>query len=115
MRSSFFGLNVAVNGLYTAHRGLDVVNHNINNVTTPDFSRQVSVQRALPAMSVYDGTGMVGTGSYAAAVERVHDDYLDFKYWSESASLGEWDVKTTQLEEIEKMLNEPRIAALIRL
>ncbi len=107
MRSSFFGLNVAVNGLYTAHRGLDVVNHNINNVTTPDFSRQVSVQRALPAMSVYDGTGMVGTGSYAAAVERVHDDYLDFKYWSESASLGEWDVKTTQLEEIEKMLNEP--------
>lgn len=107
MRSSFFGLNVAVSGLYSAQRGLDVVNHNINNVTTPDFSRQLSVQHASRAMSVYDGTGMIGTGSYSAAVERVHDEYLDFKYWSENVSFGEWEVKTTQLEDIEKTLGEP--------
>ncbi len=107
MRSSFFGLNVALSGLYTAQRGLDVVNHNINNATTPNYSRQMSVQSALPAMSVYDGTGMVGTGSQVTSVQRVHDEYLDFKYWSENTSYGEWNVKADQLQEIEGMLNEP--------
>lgn len=107
MRSSFFGLNVASSGLYTAQRGLDVVNHNINNVSTPSYSRQQSVQSASPAMSVYDGTGMIGTGSQAVAVERIHDDYLDFKYWSENIGVGEWSVKADQLEDIEKTINEP--------
>jgi flagellar hook-associated protein 1 FlgK len=107
MRSSFFGLNVASNGLYTAQRGLDVINHNINNVNTPGYSRQMSVQRASPAMSVLDGTGMIGTGSEAVSVERIHDDYLDLKYWSESDTLGEWGVKYTQLSDIEKTFNEP--------
>ncbi|HEY9062165.1 MAG TPA: flagellar hook-associated protein FlgK [Pseudobacteroides sp.] len=107
MRSSFFGLNVASNGLYTAQRGLDVINHNINNVNTPGYSRQMSVQKALPAMSVHDGTGMIGTGSYGASVDRIHDDYLDFKFWSESDTLGEWGVKAIQLMDIEKTFNEP--------
>ncbi|KNY28627.1 flagellar hook-associated protein FlgK [Pseudobacteroides cellulosolvens] len=107
MRSSFFGLNVASNGLYTAQRGLDVINHNINNVNTPGYSRQMSVQTAAPAMSVHDGTGMIGTGSLSASVDRIHDEYLDFKYWSESDTFGEWDVKAIQLTDIEKTFNEP--------
>ncbi|MDP4179501.1 MAG: flagellar hook-associated protein FlgK [Bacillota bacterium] len=107
MRSSFFALNVATSGLYTAQRGLDVVNHNINNVNTPGYSRQMSVQQASPAMSVYDGTGMIGTGSDAVSIDRIHDDYLDFKYWSESTALGEWEVKSTQLNDIQKTFNEP--------
>lgn len=107
MRSSFFGLNVASNGLYTAQRGLDVINHNINNVNTPGYSRQMSVQTAAPAMSVNDGTGMIGTGSQSVSVDRIHDEYLDFKYWSESDTFGEWDVKAIQLSDIEKTFNEP--------
>jgi len=105
--SSFFGLNVASNGLFTAQRGLDVVNHNINNVNTPGYSRQMSVQEALPAMSLLNGTGMLGTGSHSISVDRIHDDYLDYKYWSESDTYGEWYVKSTLLSDIEKAFNEP--------
>lgn len=105
--SSFFGLNVASNGLFTAQRGLDVVNHNINNVNTPGYSRQMSVQEALPAMSLFNGTGMLGTGSHSIAVERIHDDYLDYKYWAESDTYGEWYVKATLMSDIEKAFNEP--------
>jgi len=105
--SSFFGLNVASNGLFTAQRGLDVVNHNINNVNTPGYSRQMSVQEALPAMFLLNGTGMLGTGSHSIAVERIHDDYLDYKYWAESDTYGEWCVKATLMSDIEKAFNEP--------
>lgn len=107
MRSSFFGFNVALTGLYTAQRNLDTVNHNISNATTAGYSRQLGVQQASRAMALYDGTGMVGTGSEVLSVERIRDEYLDYKYWSENTSSGEWNVKKDMLAEIEKAFNEP--------
>ncbi|HEX3027932.1 MAG TPA: flagellar hook-associated protein FlgK [Clostridia bacterium] len=107
MRDSFFGLNVALRGLYTAQRNMDIVNHNLNNVNTPGYSRQQGVQAASQPLAIYDGTGMVGTGSDVVGISRVRDEYLDFKYWSESVSYGEWDIKSTQLSEVEATFNEP--------
>ncbi|MCX8129903.1 MAG: flagellar hook-associated protein FlgK [Clostridia bacterium] len=107
MREGFFGLNIATRGLYTAQRGLDIVNHNLNNVNTPGYSRQQAVQAAAKPMPIYDGTGMLGTGSDVTAINRVRDEYLDFKYWSENVSFGEWSMKSTLLEDIETTFNEP--------
>lgn len=107
MREGFFGLNVAVRGLYSAQRSLDIVNHNLNNVNTPGYSRQQVVQVAGRPMAMYDGTGMVGTGSEVIAVDRVRDEYLDFKYWSENVAYGEWDAKRALLSDMETTFNEP--------
>lgn len=107
MREGFFGLNVAVRGLYAAHKNLDIINHNINNVNTPGYSRQEGVQVASQPMQVWDGTGMIGTGSEVIDVKSTRDNYLDFKNWSESSSFGEWDTKRTQLSELEATFNEP--------
>lgn len=107
MREGFFGLNVSVRGLYTAQRGLDVVNHNLNNVNTPGYSRQKAVQVAAKPMPLFDGTGMLGTGSDVTSIERVRDEYLDFKYWSENITQGEWNVKSELLADIEATFNEP--------
>lgn len=107
MRGSFFGLNVALRGLYTSQRNLDVINHNISNVNTPGYSKQVTNQVASRPIPLLNGTGMLGTGSEVISIERVRDEYLDFKYWSESTSYGEWQAKKTVLSDIEAMLNEP--------
>lgn len=107
MSESFFGLNVAVRGLFTAQRSLDTVNHNLNNINTPGYSRQQSVQVAAKPMALYDGTGMMGTGSDVIGVKRVRDEYLDFKYWSENITLGEWGAKREVLSDIEATFNEP--------
>lgn len=107
MRSSFFGLNIAVRGLYTAQSALNVVNHNINNVNTPGFSRQQAIQSASAPMAVLDGTGMIGTGSDVTTIKRVRDEYLDFKYWSENVSYGEWAAKQEVLSDLEVTFNEP--------
>ncbi len=107
MGESFFGLNVAVRGLYTAQRSLDVVNHNINNVNTEGYSRQQAVQAASRPMAIYDGTGMVGTGADVTSVERIRDEYLDFKYWSEQTTKGEWTAKQEVLADLEVTFNEP--------
>lgn len=107
MGDSFFGLNIAVSGLYTAQRSLNTVNHNINNVNTPGFSRQNTVQKASNPYALNDGTGMMGTGSEVVSVDRVRDEYLDFKYWSENVTMGEWAAKDEVLSEIEAVFNEP--------
>ena len=107
MAESFLGLNIAVRGLFTAQRSLDTVNHNLNNVNTPGYSRQQSIQVAARPMALFDGTGMMGTGSDVIGVRRVRDEYLDFKYWSENVSLGEWKAKREVLSDIEVTFNEP--------
>ncbi|MCX7923034.1 MAG: flagellar hook-associated protein FlgK [Clostridia bacterium] len=107
MRGSFFGLNVAVRGLYTAQRNLDVVNHNLNNVNTPGYSRQKNVQVASTPIHMNDGTGMVGSGAEVISVNRVRDEYLDFKYWSENISFGEWSTKKELLSDLEAIFGEP--------
>lgn len=107
MRGSFFGFNVALTGLYSAQRSLDVVNHNISNVTTPGYSRQVALQRATKPIPMYNGTGMVGTGSEVYGVGRERDEYLDIKYWSENRTYGEWVAKQELLADMEVAFNEP--------
>ncbi len=107
MAESFYGLNVAVRGLFSAQRNLDTVNHNLNNINTPGYSRQQSIQVASRPMALADGTGMMGTGSDVTGVKRVRDEYLDFKYWSENLSYGEWTAKKEVLSDIEVTFNEP--------
>lgn len=107
MRGSFFGLNIALSGLYTAQRNLNVVNHNISNANTPGFSRQYTLQNATTPIPLYDGTGMVGTGSEVVGVKRMRDEFLDYKYWSENKTYGEWLAKKELLAEMEATFNEP--------
>jgi len=107
MGEAFFGLNVAVRGLFTAQRNLDIVNHNLNNINTPGYSRQQAIQVASRPLALTDGTGMLGTGSEVIGVQRMRDEYLDFKFWSENLSYGEWSVKKEILSELEVLFNEP--------
>lgn len=107
MGQSFFGFNVAVRGLYTAQRNLDVINHNVNNINTPGYSRQKTVQTASTPIPLFDRTGMLGTGSEVVSVERVRDEYLDYKYWSENVYYGEWNTRKSLLSDMEVTFNEP--------
>lgn len=105
--TTYMGLDIATRGLYTAQRGLTNVSHNIDNINTPGYSRQVLQQQAARPMMASDGSGMLGTGAEVSGVKRVRDEYLDTKYRSEAQALGEWDIKNTMLEEMQALYNEP--------
>lgn len=115
MQQSFFGLNIALSGLYTAQRNLDTVGHNLSNASTPGYSRQQSIQSASNPLAVMDGTGMVGTGSQVTGVERIRDTYLDFKYWSENVANGEWSKKAELMGEIQVTFNEPSKSGFVKI
>lgn len=104
---SFFGLNVATQGLYTARGALDVTAHNISNAETDGYSRQQAVQQAARPINSGTNVGMWGTGSEIIEVSRIRDEYFDFKFWDSNASLGEYKSKALHMEQIEIMFNEP--------
>lgn len=106
MRSSFFGLNVAQQGLYTARTALDIANHNISNAETVGYSRQYGVQRALTPLS-NASRGMVGTGAEISNVAQYRNEYLDYKYWNMTKDLGAYEVKYDALNQMELLFNEP--------
>lgn len=103
---SFFEFNIGVSGLYAAQRGLSVTSNNIANATTEGYSRQVLRQEASKALSGM-GVGMLGTGVTTTGIERIRDAYLDIKLWKQNASLGEYNIKTTQNSLIESVFGEP--------
>ncbi|MEY8303835.1 flagellar hook-associated protein FlgK [Anaerosalibacter bizertensis] len=100
-----YGFNSAVSGLIASQRSLYVTNHNLNNMNTDGYSRQVANQRATDPFHM-PGVGFLGTGTEIHDIERMRDSYIDLKYWNESAPMGEWEVKENTLMEIEKLFGE---------
>ncbi|MBB6216411.1 flagellar hook-associated protein 1 FlgK [Anaerosolibacter carboniphilus] len=107
MRSTFFGLNTSVSGLFASQRALDVTGHNISNANTPGYSRQrLNVTQSL-ALTLPNGQGMIGTGVDTRNIQQLRDKFLDYKYWQENTTLGKWTTRADSLEQIEAILNEP--------
>ena len=107
MASSFFGINIGQQGLYTAQTNLNVTSHNISNADTDGYSRQYTVQSATRPMGIAGKRGMLGTGSEVTNVLQHRDSYLDDKYWDMTNELGEYEIKDELLSQMEVIFNEP--------
>lgn len=103
---AFFEFNIAMSGLFAAQRGLQVTSNNITNATTTGYSRQQLSQTASTPLSGI-GVGMTGTGVSTTGITRVRDSYIDSKLWTQSAKLGEYNIKVTQNSLIEGVFGEP--------
>jgi len=105
MNSAFFELNVAMSGLFTAKNVLEVTSHNISNMATEGYTRQVAYQRANKPAATSCAKGMIGTGSEVYSVGQIRDFYLDQQYYSKNSNLGENSTKTGQINLMETIFN----------
>lgn len=105
MAATFFGLNIALQGLYTSRAGLDVTNHNIVSSGNRGYSRQVIQQRATAAIPLGTGRGMLGTGSEVYGIKQIRDTFLDRKYWNSNGTLGEYAAKNSISSQIEDIFD----------
>ncbi|RRD94370.1 flagellar hook-associated protein FlgK [Clostridiales bacterium COT073_COT-073] len=106
MRSSFFGINVAQQGLFAARGNLDVINHNLSNSSVAGYSRQYAIQKASRPMRNLH-RGMVGTGAELVTVDQHRSHYLDVKFRSFNRDLGEYKTKNEFLDQMELLFKEP--------
>ena len=104
--NTFFGLDIGKSGLYTAHSGLNTTAHNIANVETLGFTRQVIEQRAGNALRVYGRHGMVGTGVEVASITQIRSEYYDEKYRNNNSIYGSYATKSNYMSQLQSYLNE---------
>lgn len=101
MPSQFFGLNTAYTGLLNANAALNTTANNISNAETKGYSRQEVVSQASEALRVFTTYGCAGAGVDTIAIERIHDEFYDSKYWHNNTKTGEYQMKEYYMLQIE--------------
>ncbi|MGI6037270.1 MAG: flagellar hook-associated protein FlgK [Limnochordia bacterium] len=112
MRTTFSGLEIARRALQAHQRAIDVTGHNIANMNTPGYSRQVASLAAsnpypVPARNQGVGPWQVGTGVNVTEIIRVRDRFADQQIRQESQELGRWETRKNLLHQVESIYNEP--------
>ena len=106
MSSTFFGLNIAYTGMLASNAALNTTSNNIANVQTEGYSRQHVTQQAASALRVFQTYGCAGAGVETLAVERIRDQFYDFRYWNNNAKVGEYDQKYYYMQQIEAYFDD---------
>jgi len=106
MASTFFGLNIGTTGLFAAKTGLNVTAHNVANIETEGFSRQVIKQSADSPISTNNHYGMLGSGVTVNEISQMRSQYYDEKYRSNNSLSGQYESRSYFLNEVQSYLNE---------
>lgn len=106
MANTFFGLDIGKSGLYTSQSGLNTTSHNISNIETKGFTRQVIEQSAGSALRAYGRHGMVGTGVDVTSIKQTRSEYYDEKYRNNNSIYGGYSTKSNYMSQIQSYLNE---------
>ncbi|MDD1475669.1 flagellar hook-associated protein FlgK [Arthrobacter sp. H16F315] len=108
--STFGALNTAYRGLTAAQQGMNVAGQNIANAATNGYTRQRVDQSSIaaPAQGLW-GTGqpIAGQGVSVDGINRLGSSMLDSKVRSAGAQAGFASTRSTALQGIEGVLNEP--------
>lgn len=106
MPSQFFGLNIAYTGLLASNAAMNATANNIANVQTEGYSRQTVSQQASSALRVFQTYGCAGAGVETLAIERIRDEFYDFRYWNNNAKVGEYGQKQYYMQQIETYFDD---------
>ncbi|WP_217588514.1 flagellar hook-associated protein FlgK [Lentibacillus saliphilus] len=110
--STFHGLEMAKQSLFTQQSALYTTGHNLANANTKGYSRQrVNFETMSPYPSASRNRpeipGQMGTGVRAGSIERVRNQFLDMQYRSENSQSTYWGAKSNALDRLERLMNEP--------
>lgn len=106
MANTFFGLNIGTTGLYAAKSGLNITAHNVANIETEGYSRQVIKQSADVPLSTNNRYGMLGSGVAVNEITQMRSQYYDEKYRSNNAIYGMYESRSYFMNEVQSYLNE---------
>ena len=102
MGGLFGALELGRQSLAAQQYALQITSHNIANVNTPGYSRQLATFE--DTYIVQAGVGSVGMGVRVNNVETFRNRFLQLRINQETQNLGALDTRTQGLEQIESIL-----------
>ena len=106
MSSTFGGLEMGRNALNAFRLGMQTVGHNISNMNTEGYSRQRAIFRTVTPEDI-PHVGQLGQGMTITDIERIRDEFLDFQFRDEQATLGYWTKINDLYDSIQNYISEP--------
>ena len=112
MPSTFHGIEMGKRSLITNTQVLNTIGHNLNNLNTEGYSRQVVNLETyeplfMPDMTREERPGQMGQGVTTANITRVRDALLDNRIILENTNLGYFEVRNKYIEQMEMVYAEP--------
>ena len=111
INSTFGSFMTARLGMSASQKALSVVGQNIANISTPGYTRQ-----RLDQVSLNVGGGSnkysskyltnIGNGVFVTGVSQLRDPFLDKRFRTEMAQVGEYDIWSSGLGEIAEIIDE---------
>jgi flagellar hook-associated protein 1 len=98
-------LGAGQSALTAAQAGLVTTGHNIANVNTPGYSRQVVVQSASAGQDI--GVGFIGKGTEVSTIRRVFNEFLHNQVVAGETTKSSIDSYYAQIKQIDNMLADP--------
>ncbi|WP_160687328.1 flagellar hook-associated protein FlgK [Clostridium sp. C2-6-12] len=120
MSGLFDTFNVAKRGLNVHQSAINTTSHNIANANTEGYSRQravIETTKPFGGMSRFDtsGPGQVGTGAQVTTIQRIRSYFIDYQFRNENGKLGNYNVESNFLTEVEGVFGEPSDTGLQKL
>lgn len=102
MGSTFGSLEIAKSGMLTYNSALQTTAHNIANIETEGYSKQVTNTSAM--VSTSSSLIVQGSGVNVDSVTRQRNEYYDNKYQSTNATYHKYDTDTYYLDALQDAL-----------
>lgn len=96
--------SIGISGLNAAKASLDLTSHNISNVNTDGYNRQVLTQSAAPPQ--FAGYGYVGSGVDLNSVSRLYDGFMDKQLQGATAGDSGYQTQLTALNDIDNLVSD---------
>ena len=114
MVSTFHGIEMGKRSLMTHNDAINTTGHNLNNLNTEGYSRQVvKIQEFepifMPDLTREERSGQLGQGAITASIERVRDALLDNRLILENKDYGYYEMRNKYLHQMEMVYQEPSI------
>lgn len=97
-------LNLGASGVAVARVNLEAASHNISNVSTEGYSRQIVSQTA--RLPQYNGFGFLGQGADVASVTRMFDQFVEVELRTTTSNISSLQAQKNALGTIDNMLTE---------
>jgi len=111
MTSTFMGLEIGKRGIQAHQQALATVGHNLDNISTPGYSRQrvefvPTDPIFMPALNRAETPGQIGQGVSVERIERIRDQLLDRRIVAQSSNEGYWEVRDRYVHYMEQVYLE---------
>jgi flagellar hook-associated protein 1 FlgK len=97
--------SIGISALNAAQAGLLTTGNNIANASTPGYSREQTVQSALPSLGT--GNGFIGQGVNVTTVKRLYSSFINTQLQQQQSASSQLTTYYNQIQQINNIIADP--------